>query len=118
MDGKTWTDKKQLIDAIDSSQDNGGGMVTLSTHDPEDFEMLLTELVGICSEQGTEQNGGRVCEFKGWTDAGDPCPSRPWAIQLCLLPQESEGCALCGGFDIFLDCKRCGRRGARSKGHI
>lgn len=113
MDGATWTDKKQLIEAINSSQDNGGGMVTVATHEPEDFEKLLIELVGICSEQVAEHNNGRVYDFKG-----DDQGSKPWAIQLCLMPQESTGCLLCGGFQIFLDCTRCGRRGAKSKGTI
>jgi len=88
MDGSTWTRKQKIVDAIDSSQDKGSGMVALNTWDPEEFEELCTELVGICAEQ--KRLDDRVYEFAGWDD-----DSPRWSIQLCLCPHTFGGKGQC-----------------------
>jgi hypothetical protein len=80
-DGRTWTCVKEIAEAIDRSQDQGGGMVVLNTQYGDTFSGWCATLAGICSDQKPNAHGPNVHEFWGYDE-----DSKPWAIQLCLLP--------------------------------
>jgi hypothetical protein len=77
MDGNTWTSNHKVAEAINKSQDASGCTITLLAEDGEEFDELVGDLAGCCTEQTLR--GSYVVDFAGYEEG-----SVRWYVQLAL----------------------------------